>query len=165
MTDKDAGWLAGFIDGEGCFACRVADRTHKGGGYNVRVWLNITQGVSRIHALKYARELFKGFSRIQISRKSNGNPRWQDTYRLLVGTNKIDLAKTIDVLDQCPFVTKAKEYVLWREAAMLAINSHPRKWDAKQRERVAKIAQTLTKMRNPQLYPTDSSLRGHEEGY
>ena len=125
VPDDFGHWLAGFIDGEGCFtidpkrtasqvrySCRLAIRLRDD---DAPLLLSIAQrtGCGSIDRDTNARAAHHA--------RGGGNPqaRW-----LVV--RKMDCLRMITILDAHPLLSKkARDYAIWREAARIYARLHP----------------------------------------
>lgn len=66
-----AGWVVGFVDGEGCFSCPLFRSPKMTLGWQVRLEFVVVQGASSRHVLEELREFF-GCGKVYINhRKDN----------------------------------------------------------------------------------------------
>ena len=116
-SEKELGWLAGIVDGEGCFGSRRTQR---------QCFLPRFSLTSRYDDQEIQREILRimGCGKIYLngckgrtSQLYNRCPQFYYDLRNL----KVILTAAIPIFDCCEFRSKKKEeYVLWRKLAFLA---------------------------------------------
>ncbi len=105
-------YLAGFMDGEGCLLINVKPR---GPRTNIVFTMSIAQRLDRRIVLEQLEQVFGGV--LWIMRKNLRGPEYPQM-RWVVAA-RAEIFGLIRYLDEYPLVLKAREYNLWREAAML----------------------------------------------
>lgn len=106
-------WLAGFVDGEGCFFISPwsAKRGHLPG-------LSINLRADDVEILRECQRVFGGVINLRPG-KGNRAPQ----YRWAVHS-KTGLTKLVDYFDTHPLrAKKRRDYAIWREAAITYVNS------------------------------------------
>ena len=120
IGDLDLGWLAGFIDGEGCFTLRVLNRLdrHDPTHPHWRIWVRLDISQLAIHrdALEKANKMLGGGGTISIHHPGTGRRR--KCCKLVFMNNRNKFLQMIETLDKCPFVVKAKQYAIWKKAIL-----------------------------------------------
>lgn len=115
-SDAFGHWLAGFIDGEGCFGI---DPCNNGRGhYSCRFTLKL-----RADDADILREIHRrlGIGRLSRPRIDNGATSTIKACPVMRWTvnNKADCVALVALLDRCPLrAKKAGDYALWREAVI-----------------------------------------------
>jgi len=113
MIDELFGnWLAGFIDGEGCFSCTL----HRG-SLNFR--FKISLRADDVEVLNYIKNnlgcgkvVFEGHIRKSI-------PKMHPQYKFTLYSRE-DRQKLIDLLEVCPLRSKKKkDFEVWRQLHFL----------------------------------------------
>ena len=69
---RAAGWIVGFVDGEGCFSVPIQRNASASLGWQVQPQFVVTQGASSVHALEFIRDFF-GCGRINVNRRSDNH--------------------------------------------------------------------------------------------
>jgi hypothetical protein len=146
VADLDASfanWLAGFIDGEGCFT--IARSTH--GGYVCRMMIKVRDDDMAILEEIAHRTGIGYTSRNRpygSTRRANPAAIWN------VGT-RADCVALVALLDRFPLrAKKARDYAIWREAVIWWVgdrrrgNRHYRDW--------APIAEMDRRLREVRVY-------------
>lgn len=106
-------WLAGFIDGEGCFTAHKRGPTHKSGGYLVAFKIQL-----RADDLCILEEIQARTGLGRIHSYPNTGSRSLPVAILSIGS-KSDLARLVELLDAFPLrAKKARDYAIWREAVL-----------------------------------------------
>jgi hypothetical protein len=106
MEDSFGHWLAGFIDGEGCFTIIQ----HANGSWEVKFYLSLRD--DDMSVLEEIQDRL-GIGRIYRT-PERGSTRPQASWRV---TRLSDSLKLIEFLDRLPLrARKAKDYAIWREA-------------------------------------------------
>ncbi len=117
MNDKELGWAAGIIDGEGCISI---NKNLKGIGYTIRLSVNMTH-------MKTIDNLQKIFKLGSINFVPARCKQWKDTYRWEVsGRNAIEIIKLVYPL----LITKEEQAytaVKFYENCMIDDKGIPRK--------------------------------------
>ncbi|GAF94622.1 unnamed protein product, partial [marine sediment metagenome] len=99
-------WLAGFIDGEGCFSIIKNGRSCWRTEFAIKLRDDDTNIINIIH-----NQLLIGKVR-HIKKTELGSPQVS-----FVIANKSDSLKLVRILDECPLRAKKKrDYVIWRQA-------------------------------------------------
>ncbi|QNN98904.1 DNA methylase [Mycobacterium phage Mova] len=105
---EDAGfayWLAGLIDGEGCFTIKAHTRGTHAPSFAIKL------RADDIAVLEHARRTL-GAGTVTIERRTEGN----DMARWVVG-DKVGCQRLVDLLDKYPLRAKKRiDYWTWREA-------------------------------------------------
>jgi len=105
---EDAGfayWLAGLIDGEGCFTIKAHTRGTHAPSFAIKL------RADDIAVLEHARRTL-GAGTVTIERRAEGN----DMARWVVG-DKVGCQRLVDLLDKYPLRAKKRiDYWTWREA-------------------------------------------------
>ncbi len=105
-----ADYVAGFIDGEGCFELGVS-RTNKAKlryGWRPRVRFSIVQKQKEV--LELVQEFF-GLGKLKF--------RADGYYGLYFEHRKVSLGVGVPVFDTLPLIVKKDAYKLWREAIIM----------------------------------------------
>lgn len=75
LTDVQAAWLAGLLEGEGCF------RVRHDGSKKWRPRISVTLKMSDRDVVDKAAQLLPGSPRkVRVCEDSKKNPKWSDTY-------------------------------------------------------------------------------------
>jgi hypothetical protein len=82
---KTEGWIAGFIDGEGCFCVSVHKSPSMKIGWQVVPELVVTQGERSLHSLEALQEFFE-CGRIFVNRRYDNHK--ENLYRYCVRSLK-----------------------------------------------------------------------------
>lgn len=108
MEDGFGHWLAGFIDGEGCFTIIQ----HINGSWEIKFYLTLRDDdISILETIQNQ----LGIGRIYRTR-AHGTSRPQASWRV---TRIRECLQFIEVLDQFPLrARKAQDYKIWREAVL-----------------------------------------------
>lgn len=108
--DKDFGnWLAGFIDGEGCFGIY---KRKDSSGWIFRFFVKLRDDDAAI--LHECQRRIGGTVRYEKPK----NPKWGGQVIWAVSSRK-DCLALIDMLDECPLrAKKQRDYQVWREAVL-----------------------------------------------
>lgn len=108
----DPSWLAGFVDGEGCFFVRLRKAAGYGVGYQISLKFKITQDTLDKKLLqKIVEYLGCGYYR-EVAKNNDG--------RFEVESAKEILAKIIPFFEQYPLLgTKAQDYADFKKVALL----------------------------------------------
>jgi LAGLIDADG endonuclease len=69
---RAAGWIVGFVDGEGCFSVPIQRNASASIGWQVQPQFVVTQGASSVGALEFMRDFF-GCGRINLNRRSDNH--------------------------------------------------------------------------------------------
>lgn len=111
MDDRDFfNWLAGFIDGEGCFGVY---KRRDSSGWIFRFFVKLRDDDGDI--LEECQRRIGGTLRFEKSK----NPKWGGQVIWAVSSRE-DCLRLIDVLDKHPLrAKKRRDYALWREAVLL----------------------------------------------
>jgi len=131
VSERDLGWLAGIVDGEGCFRSEKIWTNSFSPRFQLRSRyddVEVEQNVKRI----------LGCGKIYIARResSKGNEAPQFVYDL----SNLDfiLKNAIPIFDLCRFKSKKSiEYPIWRKLAILAYEWH------RKRNRPAEVVNKL----------------------
>lgn len=111
MDDAFGHWLAGFIDGEGCFGITRLRRDH-GICWSLRFTLKLRSDDRPI--LEECRDRAGGIGTIRSTK-----PRGHNLQAMWVIESRADCQALADILDRYPLrAKKARDYVIWREALM-----------------------------------------------
>jgi hypothetical protein len=119
IDDAFGHWLAGFIDGEGCFTIPA----HRSGGrplqYSARLVVALRADDAAI--LREIRDR-TGLGTLQVHRSSgqriDGSPHHPGLMWMVAA--KRDCMGIVDLLDRYPLrAKKAADYAIWREAVLL----------------------------------------------
>jgi hypothetical protein len=110
--DRDFGnWLAGFIDGEGCFGLYKRSDSP---GWAARFFVKLRDDDADV--LLMCRDTL-GIGTIRYIREPN--PAWGSQVLWTV-SSRADRLALVAILDDCPLrAKKRKDYALWREAVLL----------------------------------------------
>jgi hypothetical protein len=110
-------WLAGFIDGEGCFYLRIGDESRRGIRRNLDIRFSVGVRDDDYEVLEeiVVRTGVGRLSRFRPKSTSNPGARW--------AVSKFsDLRELIEILDRFPLrAKKRKDYAVWREAVLAYI--------------------------------------------
>lgn len=112
LTDKETGYIAGFIDGDGCFYASMPYYKKKGQPTYpcFKMCLRITQRADNKRVLQYVKSLLKVGRLFKVKAKKGGRP--QALYSI---EGKKDLKAIIPILDECNFIVRKEEYQAWRD--------------------------------------------------
>jgi hypothetical protein len=77
-----AGWITGFVDGEGCFAVPMHRNPTSSVGWQVQPQFVVVQSASSVRALEALRDYF-GCGRINVNRRRDNHR--EPLYRYIVG--------------------------------------------------------------------------------
>jgi hypothetical protein len=140
VTDEEqfGNWLAGFIDGEGCFRF-YRNREH---GWSIRFEMLLRDDDAPI--------LYECRDRLGIGRLRHVKRRHRGQGDGVVWTvqSHADRAVLIELLDRCPLrAKKAADYALWRQASLLVSSTKDK---AHVWPQVAQLHQQLTEGRKYQ---------------
>ncbi len=112
---RDNYYLAGFVDGEGCFMIKESRR--RGGlRSQFQFVFEITLRADSLYLLLNLQDAFGGYMRYRAGQK--GRPMAHPQYRWKIVSRK-DICGLVDYFDAFPLVLKAQEYRVWRTAALL----------------------------------------------
>jgi hypothetical protein len=151
-------WLAGFIDGEGCFLVQMVNHRPRGGkerpgNYQPRFQLNLRDDDQAI-LFEIAERTGVGSIRMEPSRKATegGKAVWQVV-------SKADCLVLVEILDAYPLrAKKLRDYTLWREAAQLYATAGPGKDNSAVWQRMGELRSMLQDVRT--YRPLVSGLPG-----
>jgi hypothetical protein len=116
VTDEEqfGNWLAGFIDGEGCFWLQKINDASGRTTYSVRFEIKLRADDCAI--LQECRDRL-GIGNVHYGQTTN--PKHGDVARWAVRSHS-DREVLIALLDKCPLrAKKARDYAIWREASQL----------------------------------------------
>lgn len=147
-------WLAGFIDGEGCFCLEVTNkRTYPTFACRMIVALRADD-----YEVLRAAQAWTGIGRLNYkivspANSPNAKPQWKWTV-----SQKVDCQALCAILDKYPLQTKKSlDYTLWREAVLLhaTVQPGPVPSDPLVRARLFALEQELKDVRaySPQFEP------------
>lgn len=129
-SEKDFGWLAGIIDGEGCFHSQRV-RAVEGGWYSYCPRFFLT---SRYDDLTIPQRVLSIIGVGSLHIKDGYDNACPTVNYSLSGSDQI-VEKAIPVFDKCSFVGRKQfEYPLWREMAILVSSwRHRRSYEVNSR--------------------------------
>lgn len=109
-----AGYVAGFIDGDGCFELGIIrSRAGRRYGWQPRIRFALVQNDAESLLLEFQR--FFGCGRI----RHHPSITSKHIQRLVIDSRAEIIAKAIPVFDRIPLRVKARDYQIWRTAALL----------------------------------------------
>lgn len=125
MIDRDFGnWLAGFIDGEGCFFIAAVRRPRKDGTvyYTYRPIFTITIRIDDMPILEEIKEKLNGIGSLHTYQPTSGGKKTgQRVARLSIQAHQA-CKDLINVLDEHPLrAKKADDYEVWKKAVELSL--------------------------------------------
>lgn len=118
MENDFGHWLAGFIDGEGCFFISRYERRN-GPGFCPAFLLRL-----RADDRAILEEIVRttGIGKLTWERRESGSPSTRPNTSPALGWRvvaKADIRALIEILDRHPLRSKkARDYAIWREAVM-----------------------------------------------
>lgn len=149
MIDGEFGnWLAGFIDGEGCFIIQQLNHTPKNGrertgNYMARFHMNLRDDDVEILKEIIARTGIGVLGRRPPSKPTEGGQvNWQVAA-------KAEVMMLVNILDAHPLRAKKKEdYRLWREAVIAWCQTEHGKNNGEVWKRMAQLKDELSRTRS-----------------
>lgn len=120
---KTAGWIVGFVDGEGCFSVSIFKNRTTKSGWQVLPEFVVTQGAKSLSALEEMKQYF-GCGRLFINRRHDNHR--EDLYRYCVRAIKDLREIIIPFFEANPLRTaKKKDFELFKEAIhLMSTNVH-----------------------------------------
>lgn len=114
---EEFSWLAGFIDGEGCFM--IAKSTGSLGAYRLQMMVRLRNDDRRVlhefRELVGAGSVLTDIVRTDASVSANAKPQ-----AMWAISSREGIARLIEILDEHPLRSKkARDYAIWREAAQI----------------------------------------------
>lgn len=115
MNDAFGNWLAGFVDGEGCFSLNACGPLTLAGTRAIKCSLTVSLRADDLPILEEAREL-TGCGTVRTADYSGGVPNhWPRA--VWVVCDRQGSSRICDLFDRYPLrAKKARDYALWREA-------------------------------------------------
>ena len=112
-------YLAGLIDGEGCFSIQIFSNPTSKMQLRIRTSFQIHMSVCAYSLLRKV----KGFLKCGYFIRSipYGKEKLHN-YRITICKNSDIINKLIPLLDNCPLILKKKDYKIFREASILIYN-------------------------------------------
>ena len=116
MNDAFGHWLAGFIDGEGCFVIAKREDPKYGARYQCRFSVNMRADERPMLEEIVARTHIGRIEAKKADRKSRrGNPQ-----AVWMVTSQRECLMLVELLDRYPLrAKKRRDYTIWREAVIL----------------------------------------------
>ncbi len=118
-----AGWIVGFIDGEGCFSVSIQKSPHTKLGWQVFPEFVVTQGEKSIDALKSIRDFFD-CGRIFVNKRHDNHV--ENLYRYCVRSQKDLNERIIPFFDEYSLQTAKKiDFEIFKQVmGMMTKQSH-----------------------------------------
>lgn len=114
MDDAFGNWLAGFIDGEGCFTVEITNKRRPCVRFNILVRNDDAAVITEIHRRTGIGKLIFRPARYYKNRVKHALP--QIVWRV---QRRDECMALVDVLDRYPLrAKKARDYAIWREAVL-----------------------------------------------
>lgn len=114
---RTAGWIVGFVDGEGCFSVSIFKNRTTRSGWQVLPEFVVTQGAKSLSAMEEIKDFF-GCGRLFINRRHDNHR--EDLYRYCVRAIKDLREIIIPFFEANPLRTaKKKDFELFKEAIQL----------------------------------------------
>ena len=150
LLEYNKTWLAGFLDGEGCFvACYTSDK-------NFCVSLSINLRADDINILKMISSTFGNIGNIH-EYSSEYVSKFDKTHRNAVAMFKISnismlYENVITLLDEYPLLSKKrKDYIIWRRIIELLYQTKHKKFSRnKVKEEIIELVDKLHKIKKYQ---------------
>ncbi len=134
-----AGWICGFVDGEGCFSVSLIRNQTTRSNWQVFPEFVVTQGEKSRAALELIQEYFQ-CGKIYLNRRHDNHR--ENLLRYCVRSRKDLLERIIPFFNQYPLRTEKKKDL----EKFIDILSHMEKGDHKTEQGLKKIAQIIQNM-------------------
>lgn len=122
LDDGFGYWLAGLIDGEGCFGIYASNRNKGHDDYRLTFSLTLRDDDEPMLQEIHRRLEFGGFTRERRQRAASRAWQWKSNPTVTWGVwNRAGHLALVEVLDRYPLRSKkARDYAIWREALLTA---------------------------------------------
>ena len=151
---KTAGWVVGFVDGEGCFSVTIQKSSSTTTGWQVFPELAVTQGEKSLQALRDLQEFF-GCGNIFINRRSDNHR--EQLYRFCV-RSVTDLRKIVIPFFQENPLRTAKQQDFEKFVRVLELMEERKHLNTEGLKEIAIIVQTMNRKKPSRFLESSETI-------
>jgi hypothetical protein len=151
---ETAGWVTGFVDGEGCFSITIQKNPTTSSGWQVFPEFVVTQGAKSLKALQILQEFF-GCGRIFVNRRKDDHQ--ENLYRFCVRAINDLRSKIVPFFKEHPLRT-AKLADFDKFCSVLEMMQRGKHLEEQGRQEIAAICQTMNRRKRPMFLKSSETV-------